>query len=89
MGRNANPLTGTQQDPKAFAKIVADIRSFGLRTLAGYGLVSHETIKQYALKRAVRPESEEAIQKSIDMHKKELANKREQSIARTKELYLN
>lgn len=86
MGRKTNPLTGTQQDAKEFAKIVADIRKFGLRKLSSYGLVSHETIKQYAKKRAVRPESEVAIQTSISLHKQHLAKMSEESLQRTRQL---
>lgn len=84
MGRNKNPLTGTQLNEEEFSKKVATIRQIGMRNLAAYGLISHETINNYCRRLAVAPASEERIDRSIERYKADQKQLGDLSLNRTR-----
>ena len=65
MGRTKNMLTATQQDPVLLAKLATQINQIGVRLLANFGLISHETIVNYLAKKSVSPTTEGLILDSI------------------------
>ncbi|WP_020603313.1 hypothetical protein [Spirosoma spitsbergense] len=79
MGRNSIPLTPTQEDDALFEKFRATIRRIGIRKLASYGLLSHETINNYCRRKPVSEALEGLITQSIAKYHTERSEKAEPS----------
>lgn len=89
MGRNRVDLTPTQQDPTLFGTFRDKIRAIGGRTLANFGLISHETIYRYCRGLAVDTETETLIIRSVELYyeeKQKLAEPSKQNVRRILEL---
>ncbi|MVM34268.1 hypothetical protein GO755_29830 [Spirosoma sp. HMF4905] len=68
MGRNKEPLTGTQKDEEEFAKKVAIIKKIGARKLATYGFLSHESIHNYCRRDRGGERLESLVDESLKAH---------------------
>jgi len=80
MGRNHNPLTGTQLNKSKFERLTTQIKGYGIRKLASYGLVSHTTITRFCNKLAVGEGTEDKIRESIRQHLAKLEEERKRSV---------
>ena len=67
MARRPNELSATQRNAKAYNGIKAQIKRFGIDYLASLGDVSRTTIFLYQRGRAIHPNKEKELKRTIQV----------------------